>query len=87
MSTRGKGVNSLPRPDSITRTAMTMNPQDLKDWRTAQGLSQAEGAAILCISLANIQAYEQGARTIPDRVAKLAEYVRRWGDIGPPPYK
>ena len=51
------------------------------------GLTQPEAAAALCVSLQTIKSCETDARPIPDRMTKLATYIARVGDIGPPPYK
>lgn len=43
-----------------------MTPQDLKDWRAQHGgMSQAQLAAHLEVSLGTIRKYEQGERKIP----------------------
>ena len=63
-----------------------MLPQDLKDWRARLDMTQPEAAEALCISLQSVKAYEGGVNPIPDRIAKLAEYIERYDDIGPPPY-
>ena len=76
-----EGPTSLP---SVESNLKAMAGQDLAKWRARLDLTQVAAAEALCISLANIKAYEQGARKLPKRIAKLAMYIEKFGDIGEP---
>lgn len=63
-----------------------MTGQDFKLWRQRLGLTQAQAAEVLCLSIQAVKGYETGVRDPQDSTAKLCAFIERFGDIGPPPY-
>jgi transcriptional regulator with XRE-family HTH domain len=59
-----------------------MTPNELKDWRKKNGLSQAAAAAKLGCSRRGIQQWESGAYPVPKKVALAVTAVS--ADL--PPY-
>lgn len=54
-----------------------MQASDLKAWRKARGITQAQAAQLLNAVLITYQTWEQGISRVPGPVAKLCDVLDR----------
>ncbi|MBK3797885.1 hypothetical protein GAY33_01275 [Azospirillum brasilense] len=65
-----------------------MTQEEFKVWRVLMGYSQAEAGRALGLAVRPdgttcdaVRHYERGTRAVPETVAKLCEYVMRYGPL------
>lgn len=56
-----------------------MTPQEIREWRLRNALTQTAAAKLLGVELQSFKQYEYGRRPVPKPIVLLAQYVDRYG--------
>jgi transcriptional regulator with XRE-family HTH domain len=69
-----------------------LTADDFRAWRERLGLTQAQAAAVLGLSVRRdgttsdaVRHYERGSRAISETISLLCRYVERYGVLNEPP--